>query len=133
MVGFLGYGVSLALFVRVLRDLGTARTGAYFSSAPFLGAAVSLMLFRERPTLLFGAGAALMAFGVWLHITERHEHEHYHEAVEHTHVHVHDEHHQHAHGPADPLGEPHSHRHRHEAMMHTHPHYPDIHHRHGHD
>ncbi len=133
VVGFLGYGVSLALFVRALRDLGTARTGAYFSSAPFLGAAVSLVVFRERPTLLFGAGAALMALGVWLHITERHEHVHHHEALEHEHPHVHDAHHQHAHGPDDPPGEPHSHRHRHEPMVHSHPHYPDIHHRHRHN
>jgi drug/metabolite transporter (DMT)-like permease len=133
VLGFLGYGVSLVLFVRALRDLGTARTGAYFSSAPFVGAAVSLVLFRERPTLLFGAGAALMAFGVWLHLTERHEHGHYHEAIEHAHLHVHDEHHRHPHGPGDPPGEPHSHLHRHEPMVHTHPHYPDIHHRHGHD
>ena len=132
LLGFLGYGVSLALFVRALRDLGTARTGAYFSSAPFLGAAVSLVLFRERPTLLFGAGAALMALGVWLHLTERHEHEHTHEAMEHMHLHVHDAHHQHVHGAGDPPGEPHSHRHRHEPLVHRHPHYPDIHHRHGH-
>lgn len=133
LVGFLGYGVSLVLFVRALRDLGTARTGAYFSSAPFLGAAVSLVLFHERPTLLFGGGAALMAFGVWLHLTERHDHEHRHEAMEHEHLHVHDAHHQHARGPRDPLGQPHSHQHRHEPMVHAHPHYPDIHHRHGHD
>jgi hypothetical protein len=127
------YGVRLALFTRALRDLGTARTGAYFSSAPFVGAAVSLVVFREQPTLLLVAGAALMAFGVWLHLTERHEHEHHHEALEHEHPHVHDDHHQHAHGPDHPPGEPDSHAHRHEPMLHTHPHYPDIHHRHGHN
>jgi drug/metabolite transporter (DMT)-like permease len=132
LLGFLSYGVSLVLYVLALRHLGTARTGAYFSSAPFVGAAVSLVIFRESPTLPFVAGAALMAFGVWLHLTERHEHEHYHEAMEHEHLHVHDEHHQHAHTPDDPPGEPHSHWHRHEPMVHTHPHYPDIHHRHGH-
>lgn len=41
MVGFFGYGVSLVPFVLALRSLGTVRTGAYFSTAPFLGAAVS--------------------------------------------------------------------------------------------
>ncbi len=132
-LGFLGYGVSLVLFVRALRDLGTARTGAYFSSAPFVGVAVSLVLFRERPTLLLGVGGALMAVGVWLHLTERHEHGHRHEATDHAHPHLHDEHHRHAHGPSDPPGEPHAHPHRHEPMVHMHPHYPDIHHRHGHD
>ena len=76
LVGFLGYGVSLVLFVLALRSLGTARTGAYFSLAPFVGAAVSLVVFRERPSVFFAVGAALMAMGAWLHLTERHEHEH---------------------------------------------------------
>jgi len=133
VLGFLSYGVSLVLFVLALRYLGTARTGAYFSSAPFVGAAVSLVVFRERPSLAFGAGAALMASGVWLHVTERHDHEHAHEAMEHEHLHVHDEHHRHTHTPDDPPGEPHSHPHRHDPTVHTHPHYPDIHHRHAHD
>jgi drug/metabolite transporter (DMT)-like permease len=131
-LGFLSYGVSLVLFVRALRALGTARTGAYFSSAPFVGAALSLVVFRERPTLLFAAAGAFMALGVWLHVTERHEHAHEHEMMEHEHLHVHDDHHQHAHAPEDASGEPHSHRHRHEPIVHTHAHYPDIHHRHGH-
>jgi drug/metabolite transporter (DMT)-like permease len=136
VLGFLSYGVSLALFVLALRHLGTARTGAYFSLAPFVGAAASVVIFRERPTALFLAGAALMALGVWFHLTERHEHEHRHEAMEHEHAHVHDEHHRHAHGGDDPPvtdPAPHAHRHRHEPMVHTHPHYPDLHHRHSHD
>lgn len=136
VLGFLSYGVSLALFVLALRNLGTARTGAYFSSAPFVGAAVSLVVFRERPSVALGAAAALMGLGVWLHLTERHEHEHHHEAMEHEHPHVHDAHHQHGHAPGDPPmtdPRPHSHRHRHEPLVHTHPHYPDIHHRHGHE
>ncbi|MFL5562867.1 MAG: DMT family transporter [Gemmatimonadaceae bacterium] len=135
-LGFLSYGVSLVLFVLALRQLGTARTGAYFSSAPFVGAALSLVIFRERPTVGFAAGAALMALGVWLHLTERHEHEHRHELLVHEHGHVHDEHHQHEHAPGDPPVTdpvPHSHRHRHEPMVHAHAHYPDIHHRHGHE
>ncbi len=132
-LGFLSFGVSLVFFVRALRSLGSARTGAYFSSAPFVGAAASLLLFREPPSVRFAAAAGLMALGVWLHLRERHQHEHTHEAIEHEHVHVHDEHHQHAHAADDPLGEPHSHLHRHEPLTHTHVHYPDIHHRHGHD
>jgi drug/metabolite transporter (DMT)-like permease len=132
VLGFLSYGVSLVLFVLALRQLGTARTGAYFASAPFVGAAASLVVFRERPSAGLLAGALLMAVGVWLHLTEHHEHEHRHEAMDHEHLHVHDEHHRHAHQATDPLGEPHSHPHRHEPTVHTHPHYPDIHHRHGH-
>ena len=136
VVGFLSYGVSLVFFVLALRRLGTARTGAYFSTAPFVGALLSLAVFRERPTTLLIVAAALMGVGVWLHFTERHEHEHRHEPMDHDHAHVHDEHHQHVHVPGDPPltdPTPHTHRHRHEPMVHSHPHYPDIHHRHPHD
>ena len=132
LVGFVGYGVSLVLFILALRHVGTARTGAYFSTAPFIGAAVSIVLLEDRITPGFVIAAALMSAGVWLHLTEHHEHEHRHESMEHDHLHTHDEHHQHAHGPNDPPGEPHSHWHRHEPLVHTHPHYPDIHHRHTH-
>jgi len=132
LVGLLGYGVSLAMFVLALRRLGTARTAAYFSTAPFLGAALSLAVFREAPTLQLGAAALLMGLGVWLHLSERHAHGHLHEPLDHEHRHVHDDHHQHAHAPSDPVGEPHTHRHRHAPLRHAHPHYPDLHHRHGH-
>lgn len=132
LVGFLGYGLSLSLFVSSLRMLGTARTGAYFSLAPFVGAALSLWMFHEPLSGRFALAALLMGWGVYLHVTETHEHEHEHEPLEHSHEHVHDEHHQHEHGPDDPPGEPHTHRHRHERLTHSHPHYPDLHHRHEH-
>ncbi|HVE15294.1 MAG TPA: DMT family transporter [Chthoniobacterales bacterium] len=131
-VGFFGYGVSLVLFVRALRDLGTARTGAYFSTAPFAGAAFALAIGQGDPGWILAASGLLMLVGVWLHLTERHEHEHVHEPLEHEHPHVHDEHHQHEHSPDDPVGEPHTHRHRHTRLRHAHPHYPDLHHRHDH-
>jgi drug/metabolite transporter (DMT)-like permease len=131
-IGFLGYGVSLSLYVLALRHIGAARTGAYFAIAPFIGAVVSLMVFREPLTVhLIGAGG-LMAVGLWLHLTEHHEHQHVHERLEHGHEHVHDEHHQHAHGPDDPPGEPHAHVHVHERIAHEHPHFPDQHHDHEH-
>ena len=132
VVGLLGYGVSLVLYVRAMRDLGTARTGAYFALAPFVGAGVGLVVFREPLTSHFLVAAALMGLGLWLHLSERHEHEHGHVPMLHTHLHVHDAHHQHVHGPDDPPGERHSHPHRHDPMVHAHPHYPDIHHRHRH-
>ncbi|WP_176510480.1 DMT family transporter, partial [Pseudomonas urethralis] len=65
LVGFLGYGVSLVLFVLALRGLGSARTGAYFSTAPFLGAAISVLALGESVSLMFLLAAALMAIGVW--------------------------------------------------------------------
>jgi drug/metabolite transporter (DMT)-like permease len=132
VVGFLGYGVSLVLFVLALRYLGTARTGAYFSTAPFVGAVIALFMFHEPLTASLVAAAALMAVGVYLHLTESHEHGHTHDALTHEHRHVHDAHHRHEHGPADPIGEPHLHKHHHAPMAHKHPHYPDLHHRHGH-
>jgi drug/metabolite transporter (DMT)-like permease len=132
IIGLLGYGVSLTFFVLALRHLGSARTGAYFSIAPFVGAALSVALFGETFSMGIIVAAVLMGGGVWLHLTERHEHGHRHEAMEHEHRHTHDEHHQHSHALSDPPGEPHTHRHRHEPMMHSHPHYPDLHHRHPH-
>lgn len=132
IVGFLGYGVSLALFVTALRHLGTARTGAYFSTAPFIGAVVAVLFLRDPVTHQLLIAGLLMGFGVWLHLTEQHEHEHIHEPLEHSHPHVHDAHHQHAHAREDPPGEPHTHWHSHARLMHTHPHVPDMHHTHGH-
>ena len=132
LIGLIGYGVSLALFVVALRELGAARTGAYFSTAPFVGVAVAFLALNEAPTDLFWTAAALMAAGVWLHVSERHAHGHVHEPLEHAHGHMHDEHHRHAHPFVWNGNEPHSHPHRHERLVHSHPHYPDIHHTHRH-
>jgi drug/metabolite transporter (DMT)-like permease len=132
LLGFVGYGISLALFVRALRDLGTARTGAYFSTAPFAGAALGLLLLEETLTWNLAVAAVVMAWGVWLHLTERHAHLHAHEPAEHIHEHEHDEHHRHSHAEPVLPGERHTHPHRHERLTHSHPHYPDSHHRHEH-
>jgi len=132
LVGFAGYGVSLALFVVALRGLGTGRTGAYFSTAPFFGAALAITVFGEPAPGAFWLAAFLMACGVVLHLTEHHEHSHTHIIGEHEHPHVHDEHHRHAHEFEWDGKEPHSHSHRHEPLRHSHAHVPDIHHRHEH-
>jgi drug/metabolite transporter (DMT)-like permease len=131
-VGWLAYGVSLALFVIGLRHLGAARTGAYFSTAPFVGALVAFPLLAEAITPQLAIAGGLMAFGVWLHLTERHEHWHTHEPLVHTHEHDHDEHHRHDHDFPVAPGTRHTHEHRHEPLTHTHPHFPDAHHRHSH-
>lgn len=130
VLGFLGVGVSLVMFMLALRHLGAARTGAYFSLAPFIGAVLAVLLFREPVTGQLAVAGALMGLGLWLHLAERHDHEHVHEALDHEHAHTHDEHHQHSHD--GPISEPHSHRHRHTPIRHKHPHYPDLHHRHEH-
>lgn len=130
-LGLAAYGVSLVLFVLALRHLGTARTGAYFSLAPFVGAVLAIPLLGETATPMLAAAGLLMALGLYLHLTESHAHDHVHEALEHDHPHAHDEHHQHGHDGLAP-GQPHSHRHVHQRLVHRHPHYPDIHHRHVH-
>ncbi len=132
MIGFLCYGVSLVLFVTALRHLGSARTSAYFSTAPFFGAIAATLAFGAPITLPLVIAGALMGLGVWLHVSERHQHLHDHGPIIHSHAHTHDEHHQHAHGPEDPPGERHVHEHRHTALLHTHPHTPDMLHQHRH-
>ena len=132
LVGLAGYGISLVSFVMALRGLGSARTGAYFSTAPFIGAAVAIIFFGETPSLAFWIAAGLMALGVWLHLTESHGHDHLHEPMEHTHDHAHDGHHQHVHDFAWDNAEPHAHPHQHARLKHSHAHFSDIHHRHPH-
>jgi drug/metabolite transporter (DMT)-like permease len=132
LLGFTGYGLSLTLFVVALRHLGTARTGAYFSLAPFIGTAAALVIVGDSVTPGLLVAGALMGVGAWLHLSERHEHEHPHEAVAHSHMHRHDEHHRHEHEPGTDTAESHAHWHVHAPMLHKHPHYPDIHHRHSH-
>jgi drug/metabolite transporter (DMT)-like permease len=131
-LGLLTYGVSLVFFILALRHLGAARTGAYYGTAPFAGAVLSIIMLNDPVTWQLVAAAGLMATGVWLHVTERHEHRHVHKPMIHDHRHVHDEHHQHRHGPGDPAGEPHSHPHQHGELAHSHAHFPDLHHRHHH-
>jgi len=131
-VGFAGYGVSLALFVVALRQLGAARTAAYFSTAPFIGAALAFAFLGESQTALFWIAALLIAAGVALHLAERHAHRHRHQRLRHEHPHVHDEHHRHEHAAGWDGQEPHTHEHEHAPLAHSHPHFPDIHHRHSH-
>lgn len=131
LLGFFAYGVSLALFVIALRHLGTSRTGAYFSVAPFFGALLALFL-GEPVTLSLIAAGALMAIGLWLHLTESHEHSHIHEEMAHEHEHAHDEHHLHHHDYPVQLGTVHKHLHQHSKIEHRHAHFPDSHHQHQH-
>ncbi|MCX6093499.1 MAG: EamA family transporter [Candidatus Bipolaricaulota bacterium] len=127
------YGASIALFVRSLRNLGTARTGAVFAAAPFAGAVLSFTLFPEAPRASFYGGALLMVFALVLLLRERHAHGHTHEPIVHTHAHVHDEHHTHVHAAEIPESAQHTHVHTHAPLEHSHPHSPDAHHRHSHE
>ena len=132
-LGAVSYGASIVLFVRALRSLGAARTGALFGTAPFLGMGLSLLVFREAPDLTFYLSLPIMLLGAWLLTTEKHGHIHVHVPLEHDHAHEHDAHHQHSHEAAVGAKTRHSHPHRHEPMTHDHPHRPDAHHRHEHE
>jgi drug/metabolite transporter (DMT)-like permease len=131
VVGAIGYGVSLVLYVLAQRHLGAARTAAHFGTAPFFGAVLAVLLLNEPLSLSLGAAFAATAFGTWVAVSEQHGHEHDHEAMKHEHRHVHDKHHQHAH-QGDEGPEPHSHFHSHAPLRHRHAHFPDLHHRHRH-
>ena len=132
VLGLFGYGISLVLFVVALRELGAARTGAYFATAPFFGSVTAILILSESLAPFFWVAFVLMIIGVWLHLTEIHSHEHTHEILEHEHVHSHDEHHQHSHDNQERVTKPHSHWHRHYAIKHSHGHFPDVHHQHSH-
>jgi flagellar biosynthesis component FlhA len=131
LVGLLAYGVSLALFVASLRHVGTARTGAYFSIAPFFGAVLAVLM-GEPMTIQLVVAGVLMAIGTWAHLTEHHEHTHTHEWMTHDHEHVHDEHHSHDHDHQIEPGTRHRHLHTHSPLTHSHRHFPEAHHRHCH-
>jgi drug/metabolite transporter (DMT)-like permease len=130
VVGGAGYGLSLRLYLKAQRALGAGRTASVFASAPFCGALLAWALGEPAGAYAIAAGA-IMAIGLALHMTERHEHQHAHDSLEHEHAHRHDDaHHDHAHDPM-PDGE-HTHVHRHAKMLHKHPHVPDLHHGHAH-
>ncbi|WP_456473688.1 EamA family transporter [Candidatus Pyrohabitans sp.] len=130
LLGAFSYGLSLVLFIMALQGLGAARTGAFFSLAPFVGAAVSVLLLGEWMGWAMLPGAVLMGAGAVLMVIERHGHMHRHDRVVHEHYHVHDDGH-HTHEHEGELGY-HNHEHVHEETAHAHIHCPDTHHRHSH-
>jgi len=126
---YLGSGLGLALW-RLARRSPGARLAP--GDSPWLAGAIVAGGVVGPVLLLFGltgipASGALMATGVWLHLSERHEHWHEHDELEHEH----DLHHDH-HPPGEAPAGRHTHRHRHVRMAHAHAHYPDEHHRHTH-
>ena len=131
LLGFFSYGLSIVLFIFAMRNLGASRTSAIFGTAPFVGAILSFIIFRELPNTSFYLAVPIMLAGAILILGEEHEHKHLHKFLEHEHRHKHaDEHHTHAHLVNEDLE--HSHVHIHEDIEHSHSHTPDIHHRHAH-
>ncbi|MBU4256141.1 MAG: DMT family transporter, partial [Candidatus Thermoplasmatota archaeon] len=112
LLGSFSYGISLVFFIKALEGLGSSRTGAFFSFAPFIGAIASLIILREWIGWVMFPAAGLMLIGVWLICSEKHLHTHLHKTVIHTHLHNHrDMHHLHEHSGA--FHEPHTHEHTH--------------------
>ena len=133
VVGASGYGLSLRFYLLAQRAFGAARTGSVFAFAPFIGAAAALALGDRSGGVLLLLGGALMAGGVFLHLSETHGHAHAHDELVHEHAHQHDDgHHGHLHGAGPESAAAHSHPHHHAAQQHSHAHVPDAHHGHRH-
>lgn len=131
LIGALGYGMSITLWVAGARDLGAARAQVVFATAPFLGAVIAWTLFGEPLAPLVLGAVVVAAVGVALVSRSAHSHLHVHEAIEHDHEHEHGEgHHDHEHD--DGFTGRHQHTHVHHRVAHEHPHVPDLHHRHTH-
>jgi drug/metabolite transporter (DMT)-like permease len=125
LLGFISYGLSTMLFIYSMRGLGAARTSALYGTAPLAGVLLSILIFRDPITLLFGIAAVLMVAGALLLANEEHAHFHIHMPVVHEHIHRHEDFHAH-----DEAEIAHSHEHEHPRTEHEHGHMPDIHHRH---
>lgn len=131
LLGFVAYGLSIYFYIRAQRDLGAARTSAYYATAPFIGVIISWIVLREGITPSFLIALVIMLIGTYFAVTEDHHHQHLHTAETHEHKHNHnDGHHNHQHG--EPVTGEHSHEHTHETITHVHGHMPDLHHRHSH-
>lgn len=131
ILGGVAYGLSIYCYIFAQRELGAARTSAYYAAAPFVGVILSFLIFGQALTISFAAALILMLLGAWFAVFEKHSHAHVHTALEHEHRHNHaDGHHNHIHSPAV-KGE-HSHGHTHENLKHSHAHTPDLHHTHNH-
>lgn len=131
LLGFVAYGMSIYLYIKAQRDLGAARTSAFYATAPFIGVIISWIVLKEPVTLTFTFALIIMLLGTYFAVSEKHMHRHSHHLETHSHKHNHqDGHHNHTHDETI-LGE-HAHEHTHEIIKHAHAHLPDLHHRHTH-
>lgn len=106
ILGFVAYGLSINFYIMAQKDLGAAKTSAYYSVAPFFGVAFSMVLLKERPSLQFFVALIIMIFSTVLMVKDtielQHTHEHRHGDLVHTHLHTH-------------LGDSEEHNHKHLA------------------
>ena len=112
LLGFVAYGLSINFYIKAQKDLGAAKTSAYYSIAPFLGVAFGMLVLGERPAMQFYIGLIVMVIATVLMIKDT-------IALQHTHEHSHFHSHAHKHGDLV-----HSHEHEH-IHSHTHIHGAD--------
>ena len=65
LLGFVAYGLSIYFYIYAQRDLGAAKTSTYYAISPFIGAALSLIIFKEQPSVIFLIALAIMAMGTY--------------------------------------------------------------------
>lgn len=122
-LGFVAYGLSINFYIKAQKDLGAAKTSAYYSIAPFLGVLFGIVFLRERPQLQFYVGLSIMLVATVLMVKDTislqhthehshsHTHEHAHAGVVHTHAHSHLHSHTHVHGEDE-----NTHSHTHDTL-----------------
>lgn len=121
LLGFVAYGLSINFYIKAQKDLGAAKTSAYYSIAPFLGVAFGMLMLGEQPDVHFYIGLSIMIIATVLMVKDT-------IALQHTHEHSHIHNHEHRHGDLV-----HSHEHAH-IHSHTHIHEEDgSTHRHTHE
>lgn len=104
LLGFVAYGLSIHFYIMAQKNLGAAKTSAYYSVAPFLGVVFSFLFLSERPGIQFYAALVIMIISTYFMVKDtislQHTHEHAHGDIVHTHIHTHDndsENHNHKH------------------------------------
>lgn len=131
LLGFVAYGLSIYFYIMAQRELGAARTSAYYAIAPFIGVLLSIIIFSQQITISFIIALVIMIIAAFFAGVEHHKHIHIHEEITHEHRHNHiDNHHNHVHEYR--IESEHSHVHTHEKAEHIHKHTPDMHHAHPH-
>lgn len=105
LLGFVAYGLSIFMYIRAQRDLGAAKTSAYYAIAPFVGTFLAFVVNGERLTSLYFIGLIFMIVGtvfvildtMYKHNTHEHSHTivHTHNGITHTHVITHEHDHNH--------------------------------------
>lgn len=131
LLGFVAYGLSIDFYILAQKELGAAKTSAYYAIAPFIGVVLSLLILRETPVGRFYGALAIMVAATVLMVkdtitlqhthlhTHTHSHLHSHGSFSHTHVHSHTHEHVHIHGHEETHTHPHG-EHALESHVHSH-------------